>query len=356
LGDCYRLDVAEVPGPGAAPPRLYSNVPWDEADSGAVPPVRPVLAGRWLARLAAPLSWRLTRPLAALLAAGAALVQAVALLWASRRRDAVVLLNFGDRRTSLLFCLLKSVFWRKCGRVLAYDIFYTPGLWRRRLYRRALGATTCCVVWSRRQVEVYSRELGLPRDQFVFLPYKANHSKSDEPALPVGDYVFSGGNSARDYRTLFAAVDGLDVPVVVSTTDPAVTRGLAVPKNVVLVRATEPYFRRLMAGSRLVAVCIRKGVVRTAGEASFLNAMWHGKPVVVADDLAAGDYVDHGREGFVVPAGDAEGVRRGILAAWGDAGLCRSMGAAARRKVEACFTHRLWCRRLLRLAAVLAAG
>ena len=123
---------------------------------------------------------------------------------------------------------------------------------------------------------------------FLRVPYKANHSQQPhEPELPVGDYLFSGGNTERDYRTLFAAVAGKLIPVVVSCTDPAVLRGLDVPDNVIIVGAREPHFKRLMAGSRLVALCIKPGLLRGAGEATFLNAMWHGRPVIVADDGSA---------------------------------------------------------------------
>jgi glycosyltransferase involved in cell wall biosynthesis len=171
--------------------------------------------------------------------------------------------------------------------------------------------------------------------------------------MPVGDYIFSGGDSERDYATLFKAVDGLPIPVVVSTSKASVLKGLSIPENVIVVRAMEPAFERLMAGSRIVVVPINKTIVRGAGEGTFINAMWHGRPLIAADNVAASDYIEDGTDGFVVPAGDAEALRHRIIQLWNDRDFAERMAEAGRQKVTDFYTHKQFKQRMVKLALLL---
>lgn len=271
---------------------------------------------------------------------GSALITAVCLILEMRRSGAVGLISLGKRSGSI-FCFLNSFGWLKGGPVLAYRVLLPAHSGRLKTYfiGRSLRSVNLIAVWSRAQIENYHRAFGCPRSKFVFLPYKANHSRTSSVTLPVGDYIFSGGNSERDYKTLFEAVRGLSIPVIVSTTKPALIRGLVIPENVILVKTEKAAFERLMAGSRMLAMCVKEDIIRGSGEATFLNAMWHGKPVIVADNISAGDYIQDGVEGFVVPAGSAEQMRLRILELWKDPMLAAKIGEAGRCKVANFYTH-----------------
>ena len=80
------------------------------------------------------------------------------------------------------------------------------------------------VLWSRKQIDPHAEWLRLPKDRFVFLPYKANHTKGPAYNLPIENYVFAGGNGKRDYQTLADAVRDTGIPVIVSATDPSVRK------------------------------------------------------------------------------------------------------------------------------------
>ena len=271
-------------------------------------------------------------------------------MWSAARRGDVIL-GYCGTGSALWLGLMMSVFGsRGAHLVLWAPHWYEPGPLRRRLIQRVCAAADAIVVWSRQVVRNYSAAFGVPEDKFVVIPYKANFSKHDDPILPWGGYVFSGGNSERDYATLFRAVEGTGIPVIVSRTKPALTDSLQCPSNVVIVSATGEHYRRLMAGSDIVVMALRKGLLRGAGEQTVLNAMWYGKPVVAADDVSSSDYVLEGKTGFVVPAGDVTGLRAAILQLWGDPGLRRRMGEEARRLAEEQYTHDRWVERLLGLA------
>ncbi|GEM_PF-1742798 len=276
---------------------------------------------------------------------------AVRLVIAMRRRDAMGLISLGKRSGSL-FCLLNSFKGFRGGPVVVYRVLWSAHSSRlvNYLIGRALGNVSLIALWSRTQIENYHRVFSVPRIKFVFIPYKANHSKAPSIPIPVGDYIFSGGNSERDYKTLFEAVQGLPIPVIVSATKSSVIQGLNIPENVILVRAQEPAFERLMAGSRMVALCLKDGIIRGSGEPTILNAMWHRKPVVVADNVAAAEYVNEGVDGFVVPAGNAEQMRRRILELWKDPQLMVRMGEAGRKKAANFYTHHQWNTRIQALA------
>ncbi len=312
-------------------------------------------------RYIAPPPWAVLRrvcsripPANSLLGWMGALLVAGGLLLGMRRRDAVGLVSLGDR-SGILFCLLNSFRWFRGGPVLAYRVLLpaNPGRLKTYLIGRILRNVTLTAVWSRAQIENYHRVFKCPRDKFVFLPYKANHSKSAAFPMPVGDYIFSGGNSERDYKTLFEAVRGLSIPVIVSVTRPTVMGGLTVPKNVILVNAVEPAFERLMAGARMLALCLKEDILRGSGEATMLNAMWHGKPVVIADDVSAPDYINDGVDGFIVPAGSSEQMRCRILELWKDPLFAARVGEAGRGKIVRLYTHQQYKTRMQALALLM---
>lgn len=279
------------------------------------------------------------------------------LLSVTRDHTSVALISLGHR-AGLLFCALLFLLGRKTGPVIVYRALWpvNPGRMKKWLYSGILRRATLVALWARAPAENYGRIYGVPREKFIFIPYKSNHSQTgatrSEP-MPVGNYIFSGGDSERDYATLFQAVDGLPIPVIVSARKDSVVKGLTIPENVILLRALEPAFERLMAGSRMVVVPIKKTIVRGAGEATFMNAMWHGRPLIAADNVAASDYIRNGIDGFVVPAGDAAALRHHILQLWNDQASAERMAETGRRKIADLYTHKQFKHRMVTLALLL---
>ena len=135
-----------------------------------------------------------------------------------------------------------------------------------------------------------------------------------------------------------------------STRDVSLIHGCPVPNNVVLVEAHEPHFSRLMASALLVVIPLTAGRLRGAGEASFLNAMWHGRPVICADDLSAAEYFENGVEGIVVSPGNPARLRDAILALWRNREKAEAIGQAGMRRAEAEHTQLHFVQRMFALA------
>lgn len=265
-----------------------------------------------------------------------------------------VLIANGSTGLWLFVGLLNRLLYRTKRKVLCWEIYLEVDKeWKRKLMSAALKGMTLSVLWSRKQIEPHSNFLGIPEDRFIFLPYKANHSKDPHYDLPTNRFVFAGGNSKRDYRCLVEAVKGTSVLVVISATDPAVRKTIEPLPNIIVLSAPEPAFAQLQAASFFVVVPTIYTGLKGTGEANFCNGMWHGKPVIAADSIAAEDYILDGETGYVVPSGDSAALRERILELWNDRQRVAEMGQAARKHVEDNFTHAAFIRRLLRLALFL---
>jgi glycosyltransferase involved in cell wall biosynthesis len=68
-----------------------------------------------------------------------------------------------------------------------------------------------------------------------------------------------------------------------------------------------------------------------------LEAMAHGRPVIVSEGAGAADVVEDGITGFVVPRRNPDAIADCIMKLKNDPALCASMGAAA-RAVALCYT------------------
>ena len=167
--------------------------------------------------------------------------------------------------------------------------------------------------------------------------------------MPAAGYVFSGGNGKRDYRCLIEAARDTDIPVIISVTASGIRREIEQTLNVIVLSATEPAFAQLQAASAFVVIPMIYTGLKGGGEANFCNAMWHGKPVIAADGIAAGDYIIEGQTGYSCrPA--IQSPRQRIIELWRDSQRRDRMGHAARRHAEEHFTH-VKCIRVLRAGA-----
>jgi glycosyltransferase involved in cell wall biosynthesis len=181
-------------------------------------------------------------------------------------------------------------------------------------------------------LELYPQQLGLPSEKLVFL---YSHSTLYGKAYPVrrGDYVFSGGDSNRDYATLIAAMHGLNCRIIIVTHQPISTSGL--PANLEIITGLPTVeFNRLMAGAAAVVVPLRPGTIETGGRTVYGNAMAMGKAVIVADD-DAGDYITNGHDGLLVPAADPVALHQAIVRILTDSELCSHLEQNAKQTAKA---------------------
>jgi hypothetical protein len=262
--------------------------------------------------------------------------------------DVVVLngaLGWGDRYRDLVAPLLAGVRRRGAG-IIVLDANWLPRSLPSesrapefahaavtRLLQRLLlaldGPRTVFCLLSEAERQSFAREAGVPLERVVVTPFFATVELSpryDELvalARRPQPFVFSGGDTLRDYALLREALGGTDVRVRVATRR---TAG-AWPSNFEVgpVPATE--FHEAMAASSAVVMALNASTPRSTGQQSYLNAMRLGKPTIVNDAAGVREHVDGGA--FVVPPRDPAALRERV-----EAVLARPDSPAVRAVVE----------------------
>ncbi len=217
---------------------------------------------------------------------------------------------------------------------LMFDLLLMPprpgaiGLLDRAKMRLFDKVVDVAVVWGKRDVQSFAKWYHLSEAKFIFHHYHTT-LKNFDITIKNGDYIFAGGNSARDYKTVIEAVGDLDVPVFIATTARGVAE-MAQPYPHITVRGvSEQEFRTLLAGCRIFIEAHDKDFPRTSGHQTMLNAMACGKPVVIADQVSTEWYINDRIDGLVVPISDPHAMNRAISSMLKDESLASRLAQNA---------------------------
>jgi glycosyltransferase involved in cell wall biosynthesis len=251
-------------------------------------------------------------------------------LAARGRRLPVVAINFG-----------LNLIWRRASRA------------RRVLLRSSLraAARVICLGESQRSELVASAGLDaarvvtmpIPVDTEFFQP-RAEHDGDGRGVLTVGKDL------ARDYGTFLEAVRPLAVDATV-VAHPRNVERLEPPPNVTLRTGLSfPELRELYARAACVVLPQRSEDYvygsEGGGLTALLEAMAMGRPIVASDRAILHDYVTDGVEALLVPPEDPAALRAAIDRVLGEPELSRSLGSAARARVEGSHTSQGFAARL----------
>ncbi len=166
------------------------------------------------------------------------------------------------------------------------------------------------IVYSRCEVDNHDPAV---RGRYVFMPLPADVPFERSKRSPRGRYLFSGGGAHRDFQSLIEAVRDLPVDLVIVTFS-VESLGYSgdLPPNVrVIWKVPIERFVEIMAGARMVIVPLHAG--RGArGHTTVVQALTLGKPVITTENASVDDYVQNGRQGFLVEPGNVVQYRRAI--------------------------------------------
>ncbi len=304
-----------------------------------------------------------------------------------RRRDYDVILTDGEHIGIPLALLLKVVRHPIPHVTIGHRLSASK---KRPFFRwlRVQSHISRIALHSKRQYALAVDELGLSPDKLALLPYQAD-TDFWKP-LPVAEerLICSAGLEFRDYPTLVAAAQDLDVKVVIGAASHwSKRRNTAAatlqPSNVEVDSFDYFALRELYSRAAIVVVPL-DDVDFQAGVTTILEAMAMAKPVIVTHSIGQTDVVEDRRQvtrgshprtrpesllrqaateagvilepnGFYVPPNDPGALRRAIEYLLERPAERARLGAAGRRAVEQLADLNQYVARLSALVAEVSA-
>jgi glycosyltransferase involved in cell wall biosynthesis len=193
-------------------------------------------------------------------------------------------------------------------------------------------------VYSTMELGSFPHTWRVDAERVVFVPYFYTLSDAQMQMATRSDgEIFAGGDSLREYGPLVEAMRGVPHRLVIATRQRKQPWMNDLPPNVHASPTSPTEYNERTAAAAAVVVPLELRGDRSAGQATYLNAMVLGKAVVVTDVAGARDYVRDGETGLIVPPRDPQALAEALRALLGDPEYARRLGAAARDDVLARF-------------------
>ena len=213
------------------------------------------------------------------------------------------------------------------------------------IFRTALRSINAIICFTTAQKSWWMRSVGYPRATFIHFAREVGVDQvgGTHTCKPEDDYIFSGGFTARDYRTLLRAAAELDERVLLVVGRDPVTgktglEQVVLSKNIeVRVNIPHSQFLELMSKAKLVAL-IMLDVPYAAGQMVLLDAMHMGKPIIVTRTSGTIDYVEDGKTALLTEPGNVTELKEKILLLSKNSQLRRTLGRNAKAKWRRDFT------------------
>ena len=224
--------------------------------------------------------------------------------WELRNTMAAILLRrLGRRRRSHVVCLCPSL---KGQLLRALPVV-----------RYLLRDTTRIVAFSTAECDYLRTLLRLPAEHVVFVPRFAKAVPESTPSPETeAPFVMALGHSNRDFPTLWKAISGSEVRVVMYRN--SYMQGRELPNVTAIPSMLSAADENELVGQAAFHVIPLKDASFSSGLTVLLRAMAHGKAVIVTDGTGISDYVRDGETAILVPPGDATALRAAMERLWHD--------------------------------------
>jgi len=196
------------------------------------------------------------------------------------------------------------------------------------------------VFYSTAQMEITASRLGVPRDKLHLLLQPVDEQFWRPTRAPEANVVCAVGSSGRDYKTLLAAVQHLDIELRIAVgkndvADSALERRLraSAPANTTIQHLAPLELRDLYSSARFVVMPL-EDVESDAGVTALTEAMAMGKAVIVTRTRGQIDLIEDGEQGIYVPPRDPRALRTAIEYLSAHPEEAERMGRAGRALVE----------------------
>jgi glycosyltransferase involved in cell wall biosynthesis len=189
--------------------------------------------------------------------------------------------------------------------------------WRRLVARWNIAAADTVLAYSRKQIELWSRGLGLSPERFNFVPYTVD-TAFYSPVPTSGDhepYILSVGRDlGRDFTTLVDAVRGTGLRLKLVTLPYLLPAG-ASQESFIEVRERVSYQElfELYANAAIVVVPLGEALFYPSGIRAVLEAALLGKATIATFTPVLEEYMTADEDIMYVPPRDVAQLRAAIL-------------------------------------------
>ncbi len=211
----------------------------------------------------------------------------------------------------------------------------------RRIARRALGVLTN----SSAEIDSIADRFALSQSKLRFVPLP---STIHDPAASATDagFILSAGRSHRDYPLLLRIAEDCGLPIhIVCGDDDLLNVPLSPSVTVLRELDRHAYLEQLRSCSFVVIPLVPRE--RSTGQVVALEAMAVGKAVICTRVPGTIDYVEHDRNGLLVPPGDAPALLASIRRLSTDPALRTRLTAEGLRDVQSKYSIEGHARRKL---------
>lgn len=246
--------------------------------------------------------------------------------------DSDIIFHISSFGTQLLWILLGI---RKQKWVL-YDYSLTGWLgsgktFKQKVLRFIIARSAGIITISEREAELLRDLFPHLKDRIVFIPYGTDLAYYQPRAVPEEDHIFVVGfDSGRDFATVFKAVEGLGIKVVVTNSRHVRKLG-ALPSYVEAKDISDADMRDAYAKAKIIIIPLDRtgGFNDAMGVSVIVESMAMGKAVIATDTPTTESYIVQGVNGILVKEKSASDLRAAILNLWNDGQLRGDLGRAA---------------------------
>lgn len=200
------------------------------------------------------------------------------------------------------------------------------------LTRYALKRVNCITVTASKLADRYKATYSF-HGNIYYLPSSLNIGMEQEGE--PGDYIFSGGQSLRDWTVILEAARHFSDTrfVICGSSNDKILLNLKWPENVsVFYNLPHPKFCEYLAKAKIVVLAIiADDESATAGFVVLLNAFKHGKAVAFSKTTGADDYINHGYNGLLFNPEDTHDLIEKTSLLLKDSNLIGTLGYNAKK-------------------------
>lgn len=258
-----------------------------------------------------------------------------------------------DPRIGIIFAILKKIFYYQKP-LLVHQLILPErnNFLKQVVLKLAFQEIDAAIVNSSFEKENFKKKFSKTR--FFFIPLHSDpRCFSLSKKTELGSYIFSGGGAERDFDILISAAKKIDFRFLIVTFSKNNLAKIKIPKNVeVRFNLPEIEYFELIANSRFVVVPL-KMVGRSAGQTTVVQAMSIGKAIVATNISGLTDYIEDGKTGSLVEAGNVQDLIKTIDKLLKNNAELKKISEASLEFAQTNFTYEIYDQRMTKVFAEL---